>query len=214
MTRIRSGSIETTAASILETEPLILVFTQAARLLALLTSGPCTPSPISVQPQVCYGDWWETQARGLYFRAIPFGYLRYLYPRDLCLADLLVDPSHCQMKELRIITDTPHLSFHVKPGPALVSSCSIGAVKCAINRIRTEITNHRLCARAGVFPASVIAPLEISAPLTLVSCVCIITTLIRYQRTMEYLRDCCSRYIPLCHLYATSASLDILLSRD
>ncbi len=116
MTRIRSGSIETTAATILETEPLILVFTQAARLLALLKSGPCTPSPISVQPQACYG---ETQDRGLYFCAIPFGYLRYLYPRDLYLADLLIDPSHRQMNGPQIITDPPHLSFHVKSGPAL-----------------------------------------------------------------------------------------------
>jgi hypothetical protein len=214
MTRIRSGSIETTAATIVETEPLILVFTQAARLLALLKSGPCTPSPISVQPQACYGDWWETQDRDLYFRAIPFGYLRYLYPRDLYLADLLIDPSHRQMKGPQIITDPPHLSSHVKSGPALVSSCSIGAVKYAIKRISTEITNHRLCARAGVFPASVNAPLEISAPLTLVPCVCIITTLIRYHRIMEYLRDYCSRYILLCHLYSTSASLDISLSQD
>jgi len=211
MTRIRSGSIGTTAATIVETEPLILVFTQAARLPALLKSGPCTPSPISVQPQACYG---ETQDRGLFFRAISFGYLRYLYPRDLYLADLIIDPSHRQMKGPQIITDPPHLSSHVKSGPTLVSSCSIGAVKYAINRISTEITSHRLCARAGVFPASVNAPLEISAPLTLVPCVCIITTLIRYHRTMEYLRDCCSRYILLCQLYATSASLDILLSQD
>jgi len=93
------------------------------------------------------------------------------------------------MKGPQIITDPPHLSSHVKSGPALVSSCSIGAVKYAIDRIGTEITNHLLCARAGVFPASVNAPLEISAPLTLVPCVCIITTLIRYHRIMEYLRD-------------------------
>lgn len=102
-----------------------------ARLLALLESGPCMPSPISIQPQACYRAWSETPANGLYFRAIPFGYLevRYVDPRDLCLADLLLDPSHDQMKALHIVPDLPHLYSLVHSGPALVLSCSIGVVK-------------------------------------------------------------------------------------